>query len=397
MAPCGLPYRGRSGRARRFRGVEGVPSWAAAAAVAVTKAVLSAKGAAGQSQPAATAALVSEEKALPFRMKVDRGGGASCTHDVECGWYDPSIVGEDRMSLPSGNGARCLVGHCVCPNSYDDQYGCSRCSVRLRTRYSYGDEAMVVTSRIRNRYGEHIDLCEYPSGGRRCEVGVCKRDSYNQTIWCPGDTECDVAGVGAGACIGPERGVGHCLCAEGMYCSDCSLHETAFVEGAKCDRYATGGAHCRSQGDCSEHAYCAHIGFTENSKAGSAANSELRSFCKCDDGYGCRRCRHHVRELESGRETCGCDPPSFHPNGGEFNVRELHVNLTSVPWDSYAECEVLFFVERVVAMPLVPLFGKDAPKAEVVRHLSQLGTKQSIADDGSMVRDPRPSLVRQLA
>merc|ERR1719272_27667 len=197
------------------------------------------------------------------------GGGAPCDHDVQCGYYDDRARSNDRRSLPSGNGARCLVGRCICSNRFEDKFGCPRCTTLEKFEYSVSNLRFELTTKIRDDLGRHINLCDLPVGGAKCKVGKCTRDKKtNYTTICDGDVQCDAGGSSSGMCVGPDGGDGTCVCARGYFCTDCTLHELDVRDGARCGKYISGGALCRGQRDCSTHSTC--------------ATKDGRSFCHCD-------------------------------------------------------------------------------------------------------------------
>lgn len=292
------------------------------------------------------------------------GGGADCSHDVQCGWYNPRALATDRRTLPSGNAARCLVGRCVCSNRFEERWGCPRCTILERSEYSYSNQDFEKTTKIRDDIGRHIDLCALPVGGAPCEVGICKRDSRNRTLSCDGDVHCDAGGSGSGMCVGAERHVGTCVCARNFFCKDCSLHELDVRDGARCGKYITGGALCRGHDDCSLTSSC--------------VTKDNRSFCHCDRGYTCRRCEHHLSKLELGQAKCPCDAPKLVPFGGEFNKRTFKVGLTGPPWDAEDECEIRYRVEQLVQAPWRPPWTTPA---EALAFLTENGTKLRLGEE----------------
>lgn len=301
-----------------------------------------------------------------LRMRQPRGGGAPCRWDVNCGWYHPHAIAEDRQKMPSGNGARCLVGRCVCADEFEETYGCERCSLRLRPRFSYADDSVETTSLVRDKLGGHIDLCDLPTGGLPCTVGRCRRDEHNRTLSCTGDAICDAAGSGAGVCVGAEgtTSEGTCVCKESYFCSDCSLHRSDVLEGAECGRLISGGAYCRGSKDCSSsHGRCSRprLRFSLSNKSWKPRKhfpktSATRPSCKCDRGHSCRRCEHSVHELVSGQALCSCDAPRLKPNGGNFKGGRIDVSVAEKPWDSIRECEVRYLTQVIREAPVRPLF-----------------------------------------
>lgn len=319
----------------------------------------------------------------PLRFRHERGGGGRCTYDVECGWFPPGLSGTDRRNLPSGNGARCLVGRCVCASEFEDRYACDRCTLQLRKRFSYSDGQMEVTSQVRDRLDRHIDMCSLPVGGMSCRVGICERDRYNRTVSCPGDIECNVAGGGSGICVGAQEAEGVCVCAEGRFCKDCSLSRNDVLEGARCERYVTGGALCGTHSDCGHNAYCTDMLAPNESLGANAQTHPDHPYCKCDVGYSCRRCHHRLSDLELGGASCTCDDPVISPSGGAFSGhKRLEVGLSFGIWDSEDECEVRYIVQKLNVVPQHPLWDTEEEAREV---LKRDGLAEIRCDDGSLV------------
>lgn len=315
----------------------------------------------------------------PLKSPSALGGGGRCELDAECGWFDPALTAPQRKLMPSGNGGRCLVGHCICARSSETTPGCSHCSVEVRPTFSYSDEGVELTTRIRGSGGRLINLCDLPSGGARCSVGECVRDEVGNILECPGDFECDMAGSGGGICIGDDNGIGFCVCGKKYFCRDCSLHELDVMAGAVCDKYITGGAACTSDEHCGPDAagYCAvpkwhPKGQTRETLFGRAANyldhvvAENRPFCKCEPGWTCRRCDMMVADLELGGAGCPCDTPVIEPNGGEFDASRREVDLVARPWDSAVDCEVFYAVQLVEEVPMVPMYSLTQAAAQAL-------------------------------
>jgi len=284
------------------------------------------------------------------------------------------------------------VGRCVCISQFDDQYGCDRCTLRLKPTFSYSGEGMELTSIVKTRRGL-VDFCDVPVGGAACKVGRCARDEDNRTIECPGDIDCDEAGSGGGICVGADDTVGRCVCGQGYFCRDCSLHRQDLERGIACGQYITGGALCQDDDDCGPAVagYCATPKFqladeefdTVFDRAANMLDhvaSQVRPFCKCSPGWTCRRCERRLRDLEHGSVSCGCDTPVLEPDGGESNNTEWEVDLLAKPWDSELECDVFYYVQRVRHFPAVPLWKNDA---EALAGLRKDGRKLRFRDDGS--------------
>eukprot|EP00928_Gymnodinium_smaydae_P018744 TRINITY_DN17147_c0_g2_i1.p1 TRINITY_DN17147_c0_g2~~TRINITY_DN17147_c0_g2_i1.p1 ORF type:complete len:438 (-),score=85.50 TRINITY_DN17147_c0_g2_i1:101-1414(-) len=317
-------------------------------------------GASDAAPPAAVAA--SEDVQEVLRVQTDRGGGGSCERDVDCGWLHEFAVGKDRRDFPSGNGARCLVGRCVCANEFENKYACSRCTMLLESRYSFGNKRLERTTRYRDELGRHHDFCDLPMGGAPCEVGKCLRDEHGLVAWCPGDVECEAAGLGSGICVGAEEETGRCVCAKHRFCDDCSLQIRDVIAGATCDTMITGGAICHTNADCSGdklQGYCASRNVPKLEHKMLANES---SFCRCEKGYTCRRCSHDRSDVERGAK-CSCDKPSILPRGGNFRVREIGVSLTAPPWDSHRQCDVFYTVHLVERVPAPPLWAERGDAA----------------------------------
>eukprot|EP00927_Polykrikos_kofoidii_P086993 TRINITY_DN9911_c0_g2_i1.p1 TRINITY_DN9911_c0_g2~~TRINITY_DN9911_c0_g2_i1.p1 ORF type:complete len:500 (-),score=59.91 TRINITY_DN9911_c0_g2_i1:41-1540(-) len=331
-------------------------------------------------------------RASALRVSVKKGGGAHCEFDFECGWINPLVSIQNRLETRAVNGARCLVGRCVCADEFDNKYGCARCNVPLAPQYSYSDDSFETSTRVRLRdSGHHIDLCDMPSSGHRCEVGICNRDEKNRTIFCPGDAFCNAAGVDAGICVGGEGSQGTCRCAEGYFCPDCSLHHTDLLQGLTCKAaVVTGGALCASHSHCSSQAFCDHLpeesalakrvsGQLGERQAGQPAF--LRPLCVCNSGFTCRRCERRVSDIRNGDARCICDEPVFSPNGGLFHQMQLDVNLAASPWDSVDYCDIRYMVERAHEVPSLP---KWPTKEAADKALQDHGTRLRRTKHGKM-------------
>lgn len=267
-------------------------------------------------------------------------GGGRCDYDWECGWLAHHVKVSDRRELPSGNGGQCMTGRCICKNTFGNKYGCPFCSVELHPHYSDSDTGMDMTNVAGDDLPSDTDICYTPQGGGTCFVGECERDPEgNFTLKCAGDITCSPAGSGSfefgtGVCVGPDGGWGQCLCGKGYYCEDCSLHYQDIVGGARCGHYITGGAFCRDSNDCGGGGFCDYP-------------PDRVPLCKCNPGFTCRRCHHHIESLRAGTGACACDDPIFEPDGGRFIVGKMDVIITAAPWDSEDECEVFWMAVPV--------------------------------------------------
>mmetsp|Transcript_74017 Transcript_74017/g.216854 ORF Transcript_74017/g.216854 Transcript_74017/m.216854 type:complete len:509 (-) Transcript_74017:86-1612(-) len=335
---------------------------------------------------------------VPIHIDSERGGGAPCVNDIDCGWVHPAAMARSRVDLPSGNGAKCLVGRCVCASQYENKFGCPRCNMAMKLQWSYGDGAEISSTMVWTKAGAHLDVCDVPVGGAECQVGRCARDAKNKTVECPGDSQCDAAGSGSGLCVGPDFSKGKCRCAQGFYCEDCSLHERDLIEGAKCDKYISGGAFCVAHTDCSGDGaagslagYCAAPAWSpsdvkEQTLINRVADRLMgiaepnRNFCKCTHGWTCRRCEKKLADIASGKELCDCDAPMLFPNGGRFNSSWMEVLLTDQPWDSNVECELLYQVMFVDKIPAPSPWGTHAA---AVQGIMQNGTRLHRHLDGA--------------
>merc|ERR1712100_379011 len=137
------------------------------------------------------------------------------------------------------------------------------------------------------------------------------------------------------------------------------------MDGGRCGKYISGGALCRGHQDCAPHAACVH--------------HRNRSFCKCDRGYTCRRCEHHLSKLELGEETCPCDTPVLEPMEKFIAGPRISVKLTGSPWDAEDECEIRYYVMKVTEVPLRTPWTNDE---EALAFLSENGTKLHLGEEG---------------